>query len=54
MSEKEIKELREKILQGITLAFRKLVEQKAKDDKDLVFSEGGKIVRIKAKDIKPA
>jgi len=43
--------LREKILKGLEISFEKLVKEKAKNDEELVFSENGEIVRIKAKDI---
>ena len=43
--------LREKILKGIQISFEKLVKEKARDDEELIFSENGQIVRIKAKDI---
>ena len=41
----------EKIHKGLQISFEKLVKEKAKNDEELVFSENGKIVRIKAKDI---
>ena len=41
----------EKIHKGLQISFEKLVREKAKDDEELVFSENGEIVRIKAKDI---
>jgi len=41
----------EKILKGLQISFEKLVKEKAKNDKDLIFEENGEIVRIKAKDI---
>lgn len=43
--------LRDKIISGLEEGFKKLVNSKIKDDKELVFSKGGKIVRIKAKDL---
>ena len=43
--------LTEKILKGLQISFEKLVKEKAKNDDDLIFSENGNIVRIKAKDI---
>jgi len=52
MSEAEINELREKILQGISVAFQRLVEQKERNGEELVFSQDGKIVRIKAAEIR--
>lgn len=45
-------ELRDKIRKGLDLAFKKLVEYKKKNDGIFVFSHQGKIVKIKAKDIK--
>jgi len=43
--------LGEKILKGLQISFEKMVKEKAKNDKDLIFEENGEIVRIKAKDI---
>jgi len=43
--------LREKILKGIQISFEKLVKEKARDDEELIFSENGQIVRIKAKEL---
>ncbi|WP_431292311.1 hypothetical protein [Pedobacter sp. P26] len=45
-------ELREKIHLGLSLAFKKLVAYKAKSDGVLIFSNQGKIVKVRAKDIK--
>ena len=47
----DIKELEKKILEGIALAYQKLVEQKKKEDEELVFSQDGKIVVVKARDL---
>jgi urease accessory protein UreE len=49
--ETEIKELREKILKGLSLAFERLVERKRKNDGDLVLWQDGGIVVVKARDI---
>lgn len=51
MNENDIKELEEKILEGVVLAYEKLVEQKKKEDGELVFSREGKIVVVKARDL---
>lgn len=51
MNDIDIKELEKKILEGITLAYQKLVEQKKKEDGELVFSQDGKIVVVKARDL---
>lgn len=45
----EVNEMRDKILKGIDLAYRRLVESKAKVNQDLVFSENGKVIHVKAK-----
>ncbi len=52
MSDKERNDFREKIIKGLTLAFQRLVEQTKKDDGELVFSKNGKIVTVKARDLK--
>ncbi|GGG94785.1 hypothetical protein [Pedobacter zeae] len=44
--------LHEKISEGMKLTFKKLVAYKAKNDGVLVFSDQGKIIKVKAKDIK--
>lgn len=51
MNETEIQELEEKLLKGIALAYQKLVEQKKKEDGELVFSQNGKIITVKARDL---
>lgn len=51
MMNEEIKEIREKILQGLELAFQRLVEQKKREDEELVFSKDGKIYKVKARDL---
>jgi len=51
LNDKNIVELREKILKGIGLAFDKLVQSKIKTNGELVFSIDGEIVFIKAKDL---
>ena len=43
--------IRTKILQGIELAFRKLIEKKSKENGELIYSKDGQIVRIKAKEL---
>lgn len=52
MTNKEkVRELREKILKGLDLSFKKLLIQKQKDNEDLVFCRNGKIVKIKASEV---
>ena len=48
MSEIEIKQMQEKINAGILLARKRLIEE----DGELVVVRDGKIVRLKAKDLK--
>lgn len=51
MTEKEIKDLRGKILKGFELAYCRLLELKKKEDGELVFSRNGKIVKVKARNL---
>jgi hypothetical protein len=51
MTKEGVKDLRSKILQGIDLAYRKLLASKQKEDGELVISRNGKVVRVKAKDL---
>ena len=52
MSEVEIKQMQEKIDAGILLAQKRLIEKVQKEDGELVVVRDGKVVRIKAKDLK--
>lgn len=49
--ENDFLSIRLKILQGIELAFQRLVEKKSKENGELIFSKDGQIIRIKAKEI---
>lgn len=51
MKTNEIRKLRSNILKGIDLAYRKLVESKSLEDRELIFSKNGQIVKIKAREI---
>jgi hypothetical protein len=42
----------EKLKTGLTLSFKKLVKAKQQSNGVFIFSEKGKIVKIKARDIK--
>jgi hypothetical protein len=46
-----IEEIRNKISKGLDLTFTKLVKEKALYDRELVFSDKGKIYTVKAKDL---
>ena len=52
MSEMEIKQMQEKIDAGILLAQKGLIEKTKKEDGELVVVRDGKVVRIKARDLK--
>ncbi len=51
MTKEKVKDLRSKILQGLELAYTRLLSSKQKDDEDLVISRNGKIVKVKARDL---
>jgi hypothetical protein len=52
MDKKEVKELREKILKGIALSYERLLEQKKREDGELIFADkDGKIITVKARDL---
>ncbi len=51
MDKTKVKELRNKIIKGIDLAYDRMLEAKQMDDSELVFSHDGKIVKIKARDL---
>ena len=52
MSKKEMQILLDKIFKGIVLSRERLVEQRAKENGELIFSdENGKVIRVKAKDL---
>lgn len=52
MSADESDQLVDKITEGVKLAIKRLIERTKKEDGELVVSRGGKIVRIKARDLK--
>ena len=49
MSEQEVREFEENIVKGANIAFQRLVNQKKKEDGELVFSRNGYIFRVKDK-----
>lgn len=51
LSDPNNKELKEKILKGLDLSFKKLVKAKRQTDGTFVFSENGIIKKIKARDM---
>ena len=51
MSEQEVREFEENIVKGANIAFQRLVNQKKKEDGELVFSRNRYIFRVKAADL---
>ena len=51
MSEQEVREFEENIVKGANIAFQRLVNQKKKEDGELVFSRNGYIFRVKAAEL---
>ena len=45
-------DFKEKFIKGLELTFKKLLATKRLTDDSLIFSKNGKIVKIKARDIK--
>lgn len=52
MTTERKKELKEKILKGIELSFKKLLLLKQTQDGELIISKDGKVVKMNAKDFK--
>ena len=51
MNEQEVREFEENIVKGANIAFQRLVNQKKKEDGELVFSRNDHIFRVKAVDL---
>ena len=52
MSKSESDLLVDKITEGVKLSIQRLIERTKKEDGELVISKDGKVVRVKARDIK--
>ena len=52
MSKDASDELLDKVTEGVKLSIKRLIERTKKEDGELVFSKNGKIVRVKARDLK--
>ena len=52
MTVSESDQLVDKITTGVKLAIQRLIERTKKEDGELVISKDGKVVRIKARDLK--
>jgi hypothetical protein len=51
MSEQETRELRDNIVTGLNNSFEKLVQEKKKNNSELVFANKGKVIKVKATEI---
>lgn len=45
------KALRNKIMKGLRLAIKKLIEKSKKENEKLIFYRDGKVVKVNAKDL---
>lgn len=52
MSTTESDQLLDSITKGVKLAIQRLIERTKKEDGELVFSRDGKIIKVKARDLK--
>lgn len=43
--------LRSKLLVGLNISYSRLIEQKQREDGNLIFTENGKIVKVKARNL---
>lgn len=51
MSEQEVRKFEENVVKGANIAFQRLVNEKKKEDGELVFSRNGCIFRVKASEL---
>lgn len=51
MENNSIENIKSRIIQGLDLVLKKLIEKKSKEDGELVFYQNGQIVHVKAKDL---
>lgn len=51
MKKENINILRAKILKGISLAYDRMLTSKQKEDEEIVISQNGKVVKIKAREL---
>jgi hypothetical protein len=52
MNTSESDQLVDKITKGVKLAIHRLIEKTKKEDGELVIARDGKVVRVKARDLK--
>lgn len=52
MNKSEVEQPEKKITKGVKLAIHRLIERTKKEGGELVVSRNGKVVRVKARDMK--
>lgn len=52
MGEKESRQFRDNLIEGLDISFKKLVKEKKKKDAPLAFARKGKVVNVKATELK--
>ena len=52
MSQTEADKILDKITEGVKLSIQRLVDRTKKENGELVISRNGKVVRVKARDLK--
>ena len=53
MNQSELDSTIDKITKGVKLSIERLIERTRKEDGELVIAKNGKVVRVKARDLKP-
>lgn len=53
MTRTEREQIIDKITKGVELAIQRLIEKTKKEDGELVISRDGKVIRVKARELKP-
>ena len=52
MNNTELDQILDKITEGVKLSIHRLIERTKKEDGELVISKDGKVIRVKARDLK--
>ena len=51
MEKTDISDIRSSILNGLDVSFQRLIQEKRKNNSELVFTKNGKIIKLKAVDL---
>lgn len=51
MRKNDITDIRGSIINGLEISFQRLIQEKRKNNSELVFAQNGKIIKIKASDL---